>query len=143
MSGAEQRAAATAWLLAPVVEAALGIAGLDRTLRWIEAATEPRARPRGNPAPPAQISVGRLAWIVDGVYRWHLVRGQCLPRALVQYAIHRQAGTAVRFVVGVRRPAATAGAASRGGGIEAHAWVEAVDGALNSTATQDGFVRLE
>ena len=53
--------------------------------------------------------------LVAYAYKVHLLRGQCLPRSLVQYLLHRREGVAARFVVGVRRA----------DGLDAHAWVEA------------------
>jgi hypothetical protein len=58
------------------------------------------------------------AGLVGAVYRRHLVRGRCLPRALLQYALHRRDGVEARLMVGVKKP---------DGDFAAHAWVEATD----------------
>jgi hypothetical protein len=139
LSAAERKAAAAAFALAPAVEGALVLVGFERTLRWIELVTERRGAHESASRAGRAVTVERLSWIVDGVYRWHFLHGECLPRALLQYGIHRHAGTPVRFVLGVRRPAATTGGPS----IEAHAWVEAVDPAAKTpTDESNEFARL-
>ena len=100
--------AARAWVLAVPVEASLAAFGLARTLRWIRAIPA-GARRRG------AVSVDEGGRLVAYAYKVHLLRGQCLPRSLVQYLLHRREGVAARFVVGVRRA----------DGLDAHAWVEA------------------
>jgi len=101
--------AARAWLGAPVVELSLAVAGLRRTLGWIEAfpvSAEPRHE---------AVSVKEGERLVRGAYKAHIFGGRCLSRSLVQYLLHRRDGTSARFVVGVRRPEST---------LDAHAWVE-------------------
>jgi hypothetical protein len=105
----ELRFAARAWLLAVPVELSLAAAGLKRTLAWIDRL--PRAR-----APLAtSVDIEAAELWVARAYRLQPIGGECLPRSLVQYALHLRDGRPARFVVGVRRR----------GGIEAHAWVEA------------------
>ncbi|MBW2527411.1 MAG: lasso peptide biosynthesis B2 protein [Deltaproteobacteria bacterium] len=137
----ELRFATRAWLVAPAVELGLAWAGLHRTLRWIE-----RTAPVHGPAPEGRGSVdaARGARLVDRAYRLHLVRGQCLPRALVQYWLHRRDGTAVRFILGVRKASRTTDAEPQGDRretIEAHAWVEPLEdeAAAPTAAGGEGF----
>ncbi|HEY4120234.1 MAG TPA: lasso peptide biosynthesis B2 protein [Byssovorax sp.] len=91
---------------APLVEAALAAAGLRRTLALIDSL--PRS-PRREP-----VAAGEGARLVAGVYRHHVVRGACLPRAVLQYALHRLDGAEVALEVGARRI---------DGVVEAHAWI--------------------
>jgi hypothetical protein len=111
----EQRArlafAARAWVLAIPVEVSLASVGLAATLRWIEAVPR-RAHEE------AAVGVEDGERLVARAYRFHFVRGRCLPRSLVQYLAHRRDGVDARFVVGVGRPEADRR------GLEAHAWVE-------------------
>lgn len=102
-----------AWLLAPMLEAALGAFGVRPVLLSIGRIERQRIARRGSPAVP--VAEGAL-W-VDRAYAVHLVRGRCLPRAALQHALHRMDGTPSRLVIGVRRD----GAASS---LDAHAWVE-------------------
>lgn len=145
----ERRFALRAWLGAPAVELSLAVLGLRRTLAWIEA-VPPRSaaratagsmgRDRERARRPAAVTPSEGSRLVAGAYRAHLLRGQCLPRSLLQYLLHRRDGVAARLVVGVRRPRsmdpqgfprAAAGSASQWRAavepIEAHAWVD--DGA--------------
>jgi len=120
------RFTAAAWLTAPLVELSLARFGVRRTLRWIETLSKRRRPPRGQP-----ISVQSGARAVHRAYRLHLLRGQCLPRSLVQYGLHRAEGLPVRFVIGVKPPG--------DGELAAHAWVEP----LGEDGAPDGFVSLE
>jgi hypothetical protein len=113
-SRAELEFAAKAWIGAFPVELSLAALGLASTLRWIEAASPARGRSR-----PSALSVADGERAVGRAYRVHLLRGKCLPRALLQYLLHRRDGAEVHFIVGVRR---SAGEGS--GSIDAHAWVE-------------------
>lgn len=110
--------AAKAWFLALPVELSLHTLGLRRTIRWIEAIPTPR-QPR-----PDAVGVATGEKLVGRAYRLHLLRGQCLPRSLVQYGLHRQEGTGARFIIGVRRT----------DGLAAHAWVEPATGEVGSPA---------
>lgn len=105
----ERRFAAEAWLLAPAVELSLAVIGLRRTIDAVE-----RLTTHGTKTVVA-ISAERGAQLVAAAYRRHLVRGECLPRALIQYALHRRAGREVTLLVGVRK---------RNAAVAAHAWVE-------------------
>lgn len=130
------RFAARAWLAAPAVELSLAWAGLHRTLEWVERSAPLRTGASHRSGSTAAIGPTRGAQLVDRAYRFHRLRGQCLPRALLQYWLHRRDGTAVRFVVGVRRPAAAEGP-SPGLPLEAHAWVERAEPtAADSKAAQ-------
>ena len=104
--------AARAFCVAPAVELGLATLGLKRVLHLLD-----RVPARAQPDARA-VTVEEGARLVDNVYRVHLVRGACLPRALVQHVLHRRDGVPARFVVGVRRD----GDADHGVG--AHAWVE-------------------
>lgn len=104
-----RRFALRAWLGAPVVRASLSVAGLARTLRWVEAVA-PRAQR------PGAVGVEEGEALVRAVFRRHFVGGACLPQSLVQYLLHRRDGLPVRFVVGVQRV--------ERGAVDAHAWVE-------------------
>lgn len=122
-SAAERRFALYAWLGAPVVEGLLATYGLGRTLQWLER-TAPANGTTAEDAAAAPDKVGptRGALLVDQAYRFHLLRGECLPRSLLQYWLHRRQGTPVRFIVGIRH--AAGGDAGPQGALEAHAWVE-------------------
>lgn len=113
LTPSERRFALRAWTWAPVVEASLAWRGLQPTLSWIERAFRPKSRTQGEPPPLAR---GR--WLVDAVYTVHVVRGTCLPRALLLYALMRSAGRAdVTFVIGVAKD-------FEKNQIAAHAWAE-------------------
>jgi hypothetical protein len=109
---AARRFALRAWLGAPVVRASLAVAGLQRTLRWVEAVPAPASRGAG------VVGVEEGEALVRAVFRRHFVGGECLPQSLVQYLLHRRDGLPVRFVMGVQRDR---------GAIDAHAWVEAAE----------------
>jgi hypothetical protein len=125
LTPAERRFLASAWLLAPAVELSLARFGLQRTLDGIERLTA-RGKTGG-----VGVSVARGEELVAAAYARHVVRGRCLPRALLQYALHRRLGDHVRLVIGVRPP---------GDDLDAHAWVEDPAGVHRSR--QDGFEPL-
>lgn len=116
----ERHFAALAWVAAPLVELSLWTIGMKHTVGLVERCT-------GSGADEAArvTDVGRARALVDGVYRRHLVRGECLPRSIVQYGLQRRAGLQVRLVVGVRRL----------DGFQAHAWVEGADEPAPSDAS--------
>ena len=140
----EERAfAASAWVAAPVVRASLALVGLKGTLRWVEGArpVTPRSTTRDASASrrrAARVSVAAGSALVSGAFRAHLTRGadvargQCLPRSVVQYLLHRRDGVPARLVVGVKR-------AGPGAAIEAHAWVEASQASGREGASATGF----
>jgi hypothetical protein len=139
----QQRFAVIGWLVAPAVEASLHIVGLKHTLHWVEAtSTGPDAPPDGS---SRAVTIERGEQLVAGLYRHHFLNGTCLPRALVQYWLHRRAGTPVRFVVGVRRQAETTVAAHQRetttNGLAAHAWVGPPD-APTAAAPRNEFNEL-
>lgn len=114
-----RRFAARAWLGAPLVQAALATAGFRRTLRlitWLGGASLPGKRRR---QPVDSVEPEEGAALVAAAFRFQPVAGACLPRALVQYALHLRDGVPARLVVGVRRP-------DKGRKLAAHAWVEAL-----------------
>lgn len=117
-----RRFMARAWLGAPLIQASLATAGLERTLRllaWIgRSPAQPSRRRSVRVARPVEPEEG--AALVAGVFRHHLVRGACLPQALLQVALHRRDGVPARLVIGVRRPAGKGAKRS----LAAHAWVE-------------------
>ena len=105
------RFGAFAWLAAPTVALALATLGFEQTLRTIERL--PQSRPRRAGALGLDEAVAAVAW----AFRLHIgLRGQCLERALVQYALHRLDGVPAQLVIGVRR--------EHDRGVNAHAWVE-------------------
>lgn len=118
----ERRFTARAWLAAPVVELSLAALGLRRTLAWVEALPARRRRTS------AFVEVGAGERLVRGAYAVHFVRGKCLPRSIVQYALHRRDGAAARLVIGVRRGRASGDPDADVAGLSAHAWVEAAGG---------------
>jgi hypothetical protein len=122
-SRAELGFAARAWIGAFPVELSLAALGLSPTLRWIEAVSPARDRRR-----PSALTVADGERAVGRAYRVHLLRGQCLPRSLLQYLLHRRDGTSVHFIVGVRRRTGEAAGSSSARSIEAHAWVEPAGG---------------
>lgn len=106
------RATAIACVIAPLVGYSLRRDGLATTLTRLD-----RLRPRfqlpwmGAVDVPASERAAARALRATPPFR-----GQCLERALVQYALHGLAHRRARFVVGVRREAS--------GDLGAHAWVE-------------------
>lgn len=104
--------AARAWCLAPLIEAMLATRGLKETLQWVERKFPHQQLRR---ARPTVVTVEEGAGLIGAVYRRHLVRGRCLPRALLQYALHRRDGVEARLMVGVKKP---------DGDLAAHAWIE-------------------
>ena len=131
----ERHFAILSWFGAPLVELSLGLGGLERTLRWVEASS-PMGRRRVS---AASVSIEQGAWLVQQVYRIHVLRGACLPQSLLQYWLHRRAGTPARFVVGVRRSLRDSGPSA----FEAHAWVESPDSKDNEPWSADpAFERL-
>jgi Transglutaminase-like superfamily len=129
-----RRFAARAWLCAPPVQASLALVGLRPTLRWIEAAGRGSTPERSATA----VGVTEGSALVSGAFRAHVVGGECLPRSLVQYLLHRLDGQPVRFVVGVKRSSGPAGPAGVRATLDAHAWVEAGD----ETAAEPTFTPL-
>jgi hypothetical protein len=117
-----RRFAAKAWLGAPVVEASLRLLGLRRTLGWIEALPE-------GVGGTATVDVVEGERLVQAVYRWHLVTGECLPQALLQHLVHHLDGVPSRFVVGVARTGESRALA-------AHAWTS------GERARESGFAPL-
>jgi hypothetical protein len=99
-----------AWIGAPLIEALLAFRGMSATLARLE------RLPLGVGSPD-RIGAREGADLVAAAYRWHLVRGACLPRALLQYALHRVDGVDAELHVGVARP-------SGAPALAAHAWVQ-------------------
>lgn len=108
LSQAEKHFALRAWFLAPVLESALSVWGLDSLLAWL------RRLPAHSRS--AEILPLRAEELVAGALQYQpLMRGRCLPMALTQFVLHRRDGCEATLVVGVRRD---------GGSLAAHAWVE-------------------
>jgi Transglutaminase-like superfamily len=108
------RFGAAAWVLAPVVEASLALTGLDKTLSMLERLPVRDERREG------ALAADEAQVIVSRAFRAHVgLRGLCLEKALVQWAVHRLDGTPARFVIGIRRDA------EADAEVQAHAWVEA------------------
>src|SRR5579885_410720 len=80
-----RRFALRAWLGAPVVRASLALAGLQATLRWVEAIPAGRGARR-------RVGVGEGERLIRGVFRHHFVGGECLPQSVLQYLLHRRDG---------------------------------------------------
>jgi hypothetical protein len=112
---AARRYAARAWILAPLIRGSLALLGFRATLRWVEAV--PVTSSSALSARASRVGVDEGASLVEGAFRAHVVGGECLERALVQYLLHRLDGVPARLVLGVKRP---------GGQLDAHAWVEAL-----------------
>ncbi len=126
------RFGAWAWVTAPLIELSLAVLGFHRTLQWLEATSSAGAT-NSSPRPGRRVSPADGERLIGGVYQLHFVRGRCLPRALLQYWLHRRAGTPVRFVLGVKAPAW-----SEPTPLEAHAWVEP----LEASGRRRGFRSL-
>lgn len=112
LSSRGRRFVVRAWMGAPLVEGALRWMGLATTLRWID-----RLPSSVRPGAPGAIGIAQGSSLVSAVYAWHFVRGACLPRALLQYALHRMDGVPAELRVGVARR-------DEAGGLAAHAWVD-------------------
>jgi hypothetical protein len=143
-----RRFAARAWLGAPVVRASLAVVGLGSTLRWIDViatfTSTRRSPPRGRRDAGAAVGVVEGAALVAGAFRAHVVGGECLPRSLVQYLLHRLDGQSVRFVVGVRRPVSMGETPIPPAqpALAAHAWVDTGVDSGDSAAGDPAFAPL-
>jgi hypothetical protein len=127
-SSEERRFTALAWAAGPFVELTLKIAGLERTVRLIEQLTD-HGGGGGRGVGDGATDIAEGDKLVRLAYRAQpLLRGGCLERSLVQYALHRLDRRAARLVVGVRRPGPT-----EAGLLDAHAWIEASDGGAGAT----------
>ncbi len=127
-SGEQRRFAALAWAAGPWVELSLKLKGLEPTVRLIEQLTH-RAHGLGRGASNRSPDITEGERLVRLAYRAQpLLRGGCLERSLVQYALHLLDRRPARLVVGVRRPGPTAA-----GMLDAHAWIEAFGGAAQPT----------
>lgn len=82
-------------------------------------------------APRAEGCLRAVLSAVDRAASLHPCRPQCLERALASQRLLRSMGVPAVLVLGVRR---------RGGGVEAHAWVEVESRSLD--ARGDGFTPL-
>jgi hypothetical protein len=129
-----------AWLLAPWVEASLALVGVKRTFEMVDGLA---ARAAGSAVPVRSAlrdadprDVARARQLVDWAYRLHVLRGECLPRSLLQYGLMRSDGANVRFVLGVAKRASDGAQPVHG-----HAWVEggARDGV---TVEREVFTRV-
>ncbi len=125
LSPGERAFFAAAWCLVAPVSGALRAGGLERVTRWV------RRLPVAVLSSAAAVDVERGDALVRRAFRWSGARvvlnrpapegrGDCLPQALVQLAIHRLAGRDAVLCIGVRTGSPA---------FEAHAWVEERDGA--------------
>lgn len=120
LTRAERRFVAGAWLLAPVVTLSLRRLGFRRTIDslrdWVAF---------GGPEASPALSVERGERLVARAFQLTAAHDSCLPRAIVQLALHRRRGDFVKLVIGVRR-------GGRFGDqdidFEGHAWIEAAGG---------------
>jgi hypothetical protein len=119
----ELKFAAQAWLLAPLIETSLLTLGVKRTIKGIEFLFRAKT-----PSTPDTPHAQRAEQLVNAAYRRHLLRGECLPRSLVQFSLMRRAGKHVRFVMGVNTHE----------DFRAHAWVESC-GSESSRAKAEGL----
>jgi hypothetical protein len=123
LSPAESGFLAGAWVLARPITFGLSTLGFPRVLTWLE----------GTPgrAGGGRVGVARGEELVRWAFRAAAcdTQGSCLPRAVVQYLLHRTFGPEPRLVVGVSRVAAPIReATSLDWTLGAHAWVEVQGG---------------
>jgi hypothetical protein len=104
------RLVVTALAVAPPLTYALRRHGLERTLRRLDRLGQASWWLRDVDPAAAARAAGWAFRALPGL------RGRCLERSLVQYALHRIAGDRARFVIGIRRDEQRA--------FGAHAWVE-------------------
>lgn len=116
----ERRFAAAAWLLAPVVTLLLRRFGFRKTVEIVREWVTPSPASGAKPVP-----IERAEALVARAFGLTVAHDSCLPRSIVQLAIHRRNGDAVKLVIGVRRDGRFGDADID---FEGHAWVEAVDG---------------
>ena len=108
--------------------------------RVLEAAERPRKAPRARsarPPGPAEppIPLDRIDWAVAAASR--VVPGaRCLARALAGKAMLERRGLRAELRIGVGR-------AEKGGGVEAHAWLEHGRGRILGSAPPPGYVLLD
>lgn len=139
----ERRFFLAAWMLARPVAFALSTVGFPRLVRLL--ARLPPTQPRSS-----GVDVERAELLVKRAFVAAASDGACLPRAAVQYVVHRALGPEPRLVVGVSR-----GEAARGAELDwivaAHAWVEARGGPrrepsftpILAVTPSEGIVRLD
>jgi len=115
----ERRFVAGAWLLAPAVTLSLRVVGFRKTVEivrgWVTL---------GRPHAGLTVSVERAEQLVARAFQLTLAHDSCLPKSIVQLALHRKHGDRVKLVIGVRRDGHHGDIDI---GFEGHAWVEAVD----------------
>jgi hypothetical protein len=119
LTRAERRFAAGAWLLAPVVTLVLRRYGFRRTVEIV------RERVVRGAVTGSSVSVERAEVLVARAFKLTVAHDSCLPKSIVQLALHRRHGDRVKLVIGVRRDGHFG---DRDLEFEGHAWVEAVDG---------------
>lgn len=114
-----------AWAMAPIASALLAKSGFEGALRTL-ARTSGHPR-RANRAEP--VGVERAESLVKSAFIRQAATRGCLPQSIVQFLLHRRFGPTPRLVIGVARTAPTSIADSDlGWGLDAHAWVEHIDG---------------
>lgn len=120
LTRAERRFVAGAWLLAPLVTLALRRFGFRRTVEIVRERVAFGTAHEGLTLP-----VERAEALVARAFRLTLAHDSCLPKSIVQLALHRKQGDRVKLLIGVRRGGRFG---DRDVDFEGHAWVEAVDG---------------
>lgn len=116
----ERRFAVAAWLLAPVVTLLLRRFGFRKTVEIVREWVSLGAG-RGR----ATVSVDRAEALVARAFKLTLAHDSCLPRSIVQLAVHRRNGDSVKLVIGVRRGGHFGDADID---FEGHAWVDPIGG---------------
>lgn len=132
-----------AWMLARPVAFALARLGFSRTLRALERLPSTATRQNG-------VDVERAELLVKRAFQAAACRGTCLPRAAVQYVVHRALGPEPRLVVGVSRGAPIS-VSALDWTVAAHAWIEAQGGPRRELSftpilvltPSEGVVRLD
>ena len=116
----ERRFVALAWLLAPVVTLLLRRFGFKKTVAIVRERVA-----LGHRHGSTSVPVDRAEALVARVFRLTLAHDSCLPRSIVQLAVHRRNGDNVKLVIGVRRDGRFGDSDID---FEGHAWVEQVGG---------------
>ncbi len=115
----ERRFVAGAWLLGPMVTLALRRLGFRRT---VEIVRERVAFGRAHEG--LTLPVERAEVLVARAFAMTLAHDSCLPKSIVQLALHRKHGDRVKLLIGVRRDGHFG---DRDIDFEGHAWVEDCD----------------
>jgi hypothetical protein len=124
LSRKDRQTLATAWLLLPVIGAALRLAGIRRTLSAVQRLAPLPPLPAGPEPDPAALR--RLPLLVQSAARWTPVRTTCLTRSLSLCWLLRRGGIPAELRIGVRLAGKQrqTGADASPSPLGAHAWVE-------------------